>query len=79
MNRFKSVSLVKALLYGSLAIALQVVLLKESLDVALVLGGLLVGLLASVQESTADGNEIWSKRLLTLLFIIVLGLYFGYR
>jgi len=70
---------VKALLYGSLAIALQVVLLKESLDVALVLGGLLVGLLASVQESTADGNEIWSKRLLTLLFIIVLGLYFGYR
>lgn len=79
MNRFRSVSLVKALLYGALAIALQVVLLKESLDVALVLGGLLVGLLASVQESTADGNEIWSKRLLTLLFIIVLGLYFGYR
>jgi hypothetical protein len=70
---------VKALLYGALAIALQVLLLKESLDVALVLGGLLVGLLASVQESMADGNEIWSKRLLTLLYIIVVGLYYGYR
>ncbi len=79
MSKFKTFSLINVVVYGVFAMLLKYFLLKANLDIYLVVGGLLLGVLSGAQEALGSSEKVFLRRLLTIGAVLFAGFYFGYR